>query len=167
MDWRPIRYKTCDNTMPTQYSLHMVCIVISSSSLAAVSVKCILNEKTWRYKHQYQFTQEFFHDFFYIYHVCDLLQLSWRKSIHLLKICFSRNQINLISGNRNSCRVKCFDENGSMDSQTTYEYNVMFLCYMLNREMINYSRLQVFCETFENVTQTSLIKVLLLKGVLI
>ena len=63
--------------------------------------------------------------------------------------------------------MKYFDENGSLDLQTRYGYNVMFLYYMLNREMINYSRVQVLCETFENVTQTSLIKVLLLKGVLI
>ena len=35
--------------------------------------------------------------------------------------------INQISGSRNQYKVKCFDENESVDSQTTYGYNVIFL----------------------------------------
>ena len=47
---------------------------------------------------------------------------------------------------------------------------LIFLCYMLTREMINYGEVKVFSKHFlkpscENATQTSLIKVLLLKGV--
>ena len=52
-------------------------------------------------------------------------------------------------------------------------YNLVSLCYMLNREMMNDSVVQlikVFSKHFlkplcENVAQASLIKVLLLKGV--
>ena len=54
-----------------------------------------------------------------------------------------------------------------------YGYNLIFVCYMLNREMINYSGVQLFkalSKHFpkplcENAAQALLIKVLLLKGV--
>ena len=50
-----------------------------------------------------------------------------------------------------------------------YGYNLIFYCYMLNREMINYSGVTVSQNIdqnlqVKNVTQTSLIKVLPLKG---
>ena len=64
--------------------------------------------------------------------------------------------------------MKCFHKNGSMDLETRHGHNVIFLHYMSNREINNFSRVQSFLETFplcENVTQTSLIKVPLLKGV--
>ena len=41
-----------------------------------------------------------------------------------------------------------------MDSQVAYGYNVIFPCYMLNREMINYSRVQSFFETFIRKTHS-------------
>ena len=44
--------------------------------------------------------------------------------------------------------MKFFDENDSIDLKTTYGYNVIYLCFMLKREMINYNRIQSFFETF-------------------
>ena len=35
--------------------------------------------------------------------------------------------------------------------QTTYEYNLIFLCSTLNREMKNYSHVQSFFETFPEI----------------
>ena len=52
-----------------------------------------------------------------------------------------------------------------MDLQTTYGCSVIFLCYMLNRKMINYSRVQIVLgNIFLKTPLTSLIKVVLLKG---
>lgn len=53
-----------------------------------------------------------------------------------------------ISGSRNYWNVKCFDEKESTDLQRENGYNVIFICYMLNRGMINYSYVQSFFETY-------------------
>ena len=45
-------------------------------------------------------------------------------------------------------RDKCFNENGPMHSQTTYGYNVIFLCYMSNIGIMIYRRAQNFFEIF-------------------
>ena len=44
--------------------------------------------------------------------------------------------------------MKRFDENGSMDLHVTYGFNVIRLCCMSNRGMVNYSRVQDFFQIF-------------------
>ena len=56
--------------------------------------------------------------------------------------------ISQISGSRNYWNVKCFDEKESTDLQRKNGCNVIFICYMLNREMISYSCVQSFFETY-------------------
>ena len=52
-------------------------------------------------------------------------------------------------------KMKCYNENGLVHSQTKYGYNVMFPCYMSNRNMINYSCIQSF---FRNICQNLYVK---------
>ena len=71
--------------------------------------------------------------------------------------------INKILGSQNQYKIfhkkmKCYNENGSVHSQTKYVYNVLFLCYVSNRQMIRYTRVQSFSKYLpktlrENVTQ--------------
>ena len=117
--------------------------------------------------------QELFSHFSYILHVCgDLLQLSRRIS-HEISNSWNLNgfqQKNQDFRNQELVQGEMFWWKRLDRLQVMYGYNLTFYCYMLNREMINYSGVKVFRNIdqnlhVKNVTQTSLIKVLLLKGV--
>ena len=50
--------------------------------------------------------------------------------------------------------MKYFCQNDSMGSETAYGYNLMFICYMLNRKMINDSHVWSFLKNLcENISK--------------